>query len=146
MYLSPEDIREDTHLKPGDVGQPDEAALDAWIAERLLEMDNLAMTYLRADWNDTTVPLGVKTGVREMMRNLISNTIATRDGSVVSMGEYRVRVIEANILTQAVKDILEPYRGFGITIDAPGHPALPFRMFRVRREEELTDAQLDRQS
>lgn len=146
MYLDPADIRKDTHVKPADVGQPDEAALDEWLADRLLEMDDIAKTYLSAEWNDGTVPLGVKTGVREMMRNLIANTIATRDGSIVNMGEYRVRVIEANILTQAVKDILEPYRGFGIAAPLPTTARLPFRMFRVRREEELTEAELERVS
>lgn len=144
MYLSPEDIRQDTHLKRSDLGFATDEELDAWIDVRLLEMDDLAQTWLGAEWNDGTVPLGVKTGVREMMRNLISNTIATRDGSVVSMGEYRVRVIESNILTQAVKDILEPYRGYGVVVETAIPAPLPFRMFRVRRPEELTEEELDR--
>lgn len=139
MYLTPADIRAVTHLRPADLGYATDEELDAWLTESLLEMDDIAKTYLGAEWVDGTVPLGVKAGVSEMMRNYVANIIATRDGAVVNLGEYRVRVIEANILTQAVKDLLEPYRGFGIEIEVTVPPALPFRMFRVRRVEEMPD-------
>lgn len=136
MYLTPAAVRQDTGIKPQDIGFSSVDELDAWIAERLLELDAVASEYTHRTWTDADVPAGIRLVVRDMMRNVIGNAIQVRSGYVVNVGEWRARVTEANILTDSAKEILDMYVIAGASSNYPdGLTAI--RMFRVRRKDEM---------
>ena len=128
MYSSAADVRQYSQIKPTDLGFATVQELDSWIEERLVEISDMIDEYCEHSWAVNEVPSGVHGIAREMGRNVVSLSVTSRETPVVRVDEWRVRMVEPEILTAAIRRALRLYRK---------KPTI--RMTRVRSAKELAE-------
>lgn len=64
--------------------------------------------YCRQSWTEATVPESVKEGVAQVVVRMLRVMLMNKQGPLVKTGDYRVEFADFNILTQYIKDLVQP--------------------------------------
>jgi len=140
-FVTAEQVISYTGVKPSDLGFADEMELDAWVDDRLPEVEDLINTYVFGldayeIWDDETVPQGVRRIALDLARNMVMTMIVARETPIVSLGDMKARVLEPDIFTTSIKGALDVYK---VKASRPSW-STTVRMFRVRREDEMPES------
>lgn len=128
MYSSAADVRQYSQIAPGDLGFESEQDLDTWIEARLVEISDMIDEYCERSWTPEEAPKGIHGIAREMGRNVVSLSVTSRETPVVRVDDWRVRMVEPEILTTAIRRALRLYRKKPL-----------IRMKRLRSAKELAE-------
>lgn len=110
MYSTADDVRHYSQVKPKDLGFDDVPALDDWIEDRLVEIADYIDEYCGRTWEPEEAPKGIHGIAREMARNVVSLSVTSRETPVVRVDDWRVRMVEPEILTDSIRRALRLYR------------------------------------
>ena len=110
-YVAPQDVRDYTGVKPGDLGKPDAASLDATLSKWIAQAEEMVTHYLGQAF--TTVPEGVKNGTLRIVANMVAQAKLRRTTSIISIDEFQQRLVPDTVFTRSIRDDLEPYKARG---------------------------------
>lgn len=108
-YITPESVRVYTGVLPSWLDLPDEATLDATIADWIEQAQEMATRYLGREWTDEEVPKGVQNGVLRIVANLVAQARIRRQTAILDVNEYRQTLVPDEVFTKSIKADLLPY-------------------------------------
>jgi hypothetical protein len=117
MYGSQADVIEITGVKPEDVEQVDQAALETLLGKWLERAKSLVDAETRRDFDAEVaaetipaVPAGVVDVAVRLVANMVAVSLQRRKSPLVQMGTFDVQISSDDVFSEALKKDLKPYR------------------------------------
>lgn len=83
-----------------------DAVLDSWIEE----IEDVIDEYCSRTWIGGTVPKGITRAATMMTSQVVALARQRRSQAVIKVGDFEVKLVEPEILTDEVKEILDLFR------------------------------------
>ena len=121
MLSNPEMVKTNTSIKPADLQFETTQQLDTWLENRLQEITEFIYQEIHHTYdNPEQAPLGLHLAATQMAHNVVMNALTARQAPVMRYSDWDIKVREANIYTDQIKQLIKPYvRGEKISFVIP---------------------------
>lgn len=109
-YCSPQDVISATGVEPTDLDQTTANDLDGLLCQWIADVSSIIDGYCETSWNIGSQPSGVTRVAISMMSDLVAMAVQRRKSPFVQLGEFTVKQVQDDLLSQSHKDILDLFR------------------------------------
>ena len=134
-YITAPDVIEDTGVQFKDLGKANGAELTALLNKWCLWIKNIIDTYCGQSWTNDTAPGTVKVVAMRIASGMVSQAVQKRKNKTVDVENFDFNVIQGEVFTQELKDLLDMFRAAGGD-DAGFAVGLGVRSWADRQEDE----------
>jgi len=119
-YSTPEDVIAYSGVTAADLQQDTETGLYALLNTWIMEVTQIINSHCGQSWTIGAEPSDISNACTRMVANIIGLAVQRRKSPVVQVGEFNVKLVQDQVMSNDVKELLEKHRKSGSPLLAVG--------------------------